>query len=96
MTPAKLRLAMAAMGKPETNVGAQCRELWVLPGLPSIDMSRLLENPVQCSTAALLDPATYSEELILLLDSAQGALDVQTERVVRRSRGSIRSKTSVL
>ncbi len=29
MTPAKLRLAMAAMGKPETNVGALCRELGV-------------------------------------------------------------------
>jgi DNA invertase Pin-like site-specific DNA recombinase len=27
MTPAKLRLAMAAMGKPETNVGALCEEL---------------------------------------------------------------------
>jgi DNA invertase Pin-like site-specific DNA recombinase len=27
MTPAKLRLAMAAMGKPETNVGELCREL---------------------------------------------------------------------
>src|SRR6188474_2374446 len=27
MTPAKLRLAMAAMGKPETNVGDLCREL---------------------------------------------------------------------
>jgi DNA invertase Pin-like site-specific DNA recombinase len=29
MTPAKLRLAMAAMGKPETNVGALCQELGV-------------------------------------------------------------------
>ena len=29
MTPAKLRLAMAAMGKPETNVGDLCRELGV-------------------------------------------------------------------
>lgn len=29
MTPAKLRLAMAAMGNPETNVGALCRELCV-------------------------------------------------------------------
>jgi DNA invertase Pin-like site-specific DNA recombinase len=29
MTSAKLRLAMAAMGKPETNVGALCRELGV-------------------------------------------------------------------
>ncbi len=27
MTPTKLRLAMAAMGKPETHVGALCREL---------------------------------------------------------------------
>jgi DNA invertase Pin-like site-specific DNA recombinase len=27
MTPAKLRLAMAAMGKPETNVSALCAEL---------------------------------------------------------------------
>jgi hypothetical protein len=29
MTPAKLRLAMAAMGKPETNVAALCEELGV-------------------------------------------------------------------
>lgn len=29
MTPAKLRLAMAAMGKPETNVGALCVELGI-------------------------------------------------------------------
>lgn len=29
MTPAKLRLAQAAMGKPETTVGALCRELGV-------------------------------------------------------------------
>lgn len=29
MTPAKLRLVMAAMGQPETNVGALCRELGV-------------------------------------------------------------------
>ena len=30
MTPAKLRLAMAAMGKPETNVGELC-ESWASP-----------------------------------------------------------------
>lgn len=29
MTPAKIRLAMAAMGKPETNVGDLCRELGI-------------------------------------------------------------------
>jgi DNA invertase Pin-like site-specific DNA recombinase len=29
MTPAKLRLALAAMGKPETNVGALCEELGI-------------------------------------------------------------------
>jgi DNA-binding phage protein len=29
MTPAKLRLAMAAMGKPETNAGALCREMGI-------------------------------------------------------------------
>jgi DNA invertase Pin-like site-specific DNA recombinase len=29
MTPAKLRLAMAAMGKPETNVGWLCQELGI-------------------------------------------------------------------
>ena len=29
MTPAKLRLAMAAMGNPETNVGSLCRELGI-------------------------------------------------------------------
>lgn len=29
MTPAKVRLAMAAMGKPETNVGQLCRELGI-------------------------------------------------------------------
>lgn len=27
MTPAKLRLAMASMGQPETHVGQLCREL---------------------------------------------------------------------
>ena len=32
MTPAKLRLAMAAMGKPEINVGDLCLELGI-PGL---------------------------------------------------------------
>jgi len=31
MTPAKVRLAMAAMGKPETNVGKLCTELGVRP-----------------------------------------------------------------
>lgn len=29
MTPAKLRLAMASMGKPETNVGTLCQELGI-------------------------------------------------------------------
>src|SRR5512135_686825 len=29
MTPAKLRLALAAMGKPETNIGALCTELGI-------------------------------------------------------------------
>ena len=29
MTPAKLRLAMAAMGKPETKIGALCAELGI-------------------------------------------------------------------
>jgi transposase-like protein len=29
MTPAKVRLAMAAMGKPETNVAALCAELGI-------------------------------------------------------------------
>ncbi len=29
MTAAKLRLAMAAMGQPETNVGRLCRELGI-------------------------------------------------------------------
>ena len=29
MTPAKLRLALAAMGQPETHVGALCRELGI-------------------------------------------------------------------
>jgi transposase-like protein len=29
MTPAKVRLAMAAMGQPETHIGALCRELGV-------------------------------------------------------------------
>jgi DNA-binding MarR family transcriptional regulator len=29
MTPAKLRLAMAAMGKPETKVGDLCAELGI-------------------------------------------------------------------
>jgi len=29
MTPAKVRLAMASMGQPETNVAALCKELGV-------------------------------------------------------------------
>jgi transposase-like protein len=29
MTTAKLRLAMAAMGQPETHIGALCRELGI-------------------------------------------------------------------
>lgn len=29
MTPAKVRLAMAAMGQPETHIGALCRELGI-------------------------------------------------------------------
>ena len=29
MTPAKLRLAMAAMGNPETRIGALCKELGI-------------------------------------------------------------------
>ncbi|PPH26888.1 recombinase [Rathayibacter sp. AY1F9] len=29
MTPAKVRLAMASMGKPETNIGALCKELGI-------------------------------------------------------------------
>lgn len=54
MTPAKLRRAMAAMGKPETVVGKLCRELgitrqtlyrYVDPnGAPRIDGNRLLET----------------------------------------------------
>jgi DNA invertase Pin-like site-specific DNA recombinase len=50
MTPAKLRLAMAAMGKPETNVGDLCRELGVTrstlyrhvspTGEPRVDVGR--------------------------------------------------------
>jgi DNA invertase Pin-like site-specific DNA recombinase len=53
MTPAKLRLAMAAMGKPETNVGDLCRELGVTRstlyrhvspnGEPRVDATRLLK-----------------------------------------------------
>ena len=57
MTPAKLRLAMAAMGKPETNVGDLCRELGVT-GPRSIDTSRLPASP--CNARRLLkvgDPA---------------------------------------
>jgi DNA invertase Pin-like site-specific DNA recombinase len=52
MTPAKLRLARAAMGKPETNVGELCRELGVTrstlyrhvspTGEPRGDATRLL------------------------------------------------------
>jgi len=29
MTPAKLRLAMASMGQPETDVGSLCKELGI-------------------------------------------------------------------
>ena len=35
MTAAKLRLAMASMGKRETNVGALCEELGITPPTPS-------------------------------------------------------------
>src|SRR5512132_3617341 len=41
MTPAKLRLAIAAMGKPGTNVGDLCRELGITRSTLFIDMSRL-------------------------------------------------------
>lgn len=54
MTPAKLRLAMAAMGKPETNVGNLCRELGITRstlyrhvspiGEPRRDGARLLKS----------------------------------------------------
>jgi DNA invertase Pin-like site-specific DNA recombinase len=54
MTPAKLRLAMAAMGKPETNVGDLCRELGITrstlyrhispTGEPRGDAARLLKS----------------------------------------------------
>jgi DNA-binding phage protein len=54
MTTAKLRLAMAAMGKRETNVGALCRELgitrstlyrYVSPiGEPRADAARHLDG----------------------------------------------------
>ena len=54
MTPAKLRRAMAAMGKPETVVGKLCRELGITrqtlyrhvdpKGEPRIDGKRLLER----------------------------------------------------
>ena len=54
MTPAKLRLAMAAMGKLETNVGELCRELGITrstlyrhvspTGQPRGEASRLLDS----------------------------------------------------
>jgi len=54
MTPAKLRLAMAAMGKPETNVGSLCRELGITrstlyrhvspTGQPRADATRVLNG----------------------------------------------------
>jgi DNA invertase Pin-like site-specific DNA recombinase len=54
MTPAKLRLAMAAMGQPETHIGALCRELGITrqtlyrhvgpDGLLRPDGKRLLEE----------------------------------------------------
>jgi DNA invertase Pin-like site-specific DNA recombinase len=55
MTPAKLRLAMAAMGKPETNVGDLCRELGITrstlyrhvspAGEARVDAARVLNGP---------------------------------------------------
>ena len=57
MTPAKLRLAMAAMGKPETNVGDLCQELGITrstlyrhvtpTGEPRGDGTRLLKMGCQ-------------------------------------------------
>jgi hypothetical protein len=54
MTAAKVRLAMAAMGQPETHVGALCRELGITrqtpyrhvgpDGAPRPDGKRLLEG----------------------------------------------------
>jgi transposase-like protein len=54
MTPAKVRLAMAAMGQPETRIGALCRELGVTrqtlyrhvgpDGALRSDGKRLLQN----------------------------------------------------
>ena len=54
VTAAKLRLAMAAMGKPETNVGALCRELGITrstlyrhvspTGEPRADAARIKNN----------------------------------------------------
>ena len=54
MTAAKLRLAMAAMGKPETNVGSLCRELGITrstlyrhvspTGEPRADAARILNG----------------------------------------------------
>ena len=54
MTSAKLRLAMAAMGKPQTNVGSLCKELGVTrstlyrhvspKGEPRGDAMRLLKK----------------------------------------------------
>ncbi|MGZ8186480.1 MAG: hypothetical protein ACXWTL_08550 [Methylobacter sp.] len=38
MTAAKLRLAMAAMGQPETTVGNLCKELGIIPGRLCIGM----------------------------------------------------------
>jgi DNA invertase Pin-like site-specific DNA recombinase len=55
MTPAKLRLAMAAMGERETNVGALCRELGITRstlyrhvspiGEARVDAARVLNGP---------------------------------------------------
>jgi DNA invertase Pin-like site-specific DNA recombinase len=55
MTPAKLRLAQAAMGKPETNVGALCEELgitrstlyWGSTSIPSLsEVARGAEHSI--------------------------------------------------
>jgi hypothetical protein len=50
MTAAKLRLAMASMGQPETKVGRFCEELWDYP-VDALPASRVAQGRICGQTA---------------------------------------------
>lgn len=54
MTAAKLRLAMASMGKRETNVGALCEELGITPQSRKVTEASSRAYQATASTDAIL------------------------------------------